>query len=315
MKFSIVIPTYNEEKDIAQTLNSLVKLDCDDYEVLVVDDSTDSTPDIVCRYADRGVHLIRPEVREGRCGARNLGILSAAGEVVVVLNADVHLPADFLRRIGAWYEQGYDYVLVRSEVSNMQDLLARYVECVGIVDHYRVDPGWMEWTEGFSCRREAAIRAGLFPVGYAVPICAGEDGYFGENLRALKVRKKIDLDTVVTHVAPASLAEYWDIRVGRGRGSPQVRRFLHGWSWPRIMLRASLRMVRTVLFAGTLLPMVMVCARAAQESPRGRADILPFCWAWLVEQAAFHVGEWKSIRQIRRAERRRQVRASHAARG
>jgi len=312
MKFSIVIPTYNEEKDIAATLDTIVALDWSDYEVLVVDDSTDGTPQVVARYADSGVRLIRPEVREGRCGARNLGILSASGEVVVVLNADVHLPVDFLRRIAAWYAQGYDYVLVKSKVENMHELLARYVECVGIVDHYRVDPAWMEWTEGFSCRREVAIRSGLFPVGFAVPICAGEDGYFGENLRAQKARKKIDLEIVVTHVAPASLTEYWDIRVGRGRGSPQVRRFLHCWSWPRIVTRALLRLARTAVYAGTLVPMLYVCSRAARESQRGQADLLPFCWAWLVEQAAFHVGEWKSIAQIRRAEKRqeRNVRAA-----
>lgn len=306
MKFSIVIPTYNEEKDIAATLDTLIALDWGDYEVLVVDDSTDSTPQVVGRYASRGVRLIRPEVREGRCGARNLGILSATGDVVVVLNADVHLPTDFLGRIAAWYEQGYDYVLVKSEVENMQDLLARYVECVGIVDHYRVDPEWMEWTEGFSCRRELAIRAGLFPVGFAVPICAGEDGYFGENLRAQKARKKIDLSIVVTHVAPAGLPEYWDIRVGRGKGSPQVRRFLHGWSWSRIVIWALLRLARTAVYAGTLVPMLYVCSKAARESSRGQADLLPFCWAWLIEQAAFHVGEWKSIAQIHRAEKSRE---------
>ncbi len=305
MKFSIVIPTYNEEHDIGGTLDSLVALDWADYEILVVDDSTDSTPEIVKGYAQRGVHLIQPTVREGRCGARNLGILQASGDVVVILNADVRLAEDFLRRISHWYAQGYEYVLVKSEVSNLGDVFARYVECMGIVDHYRVDPQRMEWTEGFSCRREVAIRAGLFPVGFAVPICAGEDGYFGENLRALKARKKIDLETVVTHVAPARLPEYWAIRVGRGRGSPQVRRFLHGWTWRRIILRASLRIVRTTVFTGLLIPMVYLCAKAARESPRRFADIPAFCWAWLIEQIAFHVGEWRSILEIRRAESRR----------
>lgn len=304
MKFSIVVPTYNEERDIASTLDSLVALDWDDYETLVVDDSTDRTPDIVQAYADRGVRLIRTGKREGRCGARNLGILESAGEVVVILNADVHLPRDFLRRIVLWYEQGYDYVLVRSVVDNMSDLYARYVECMGIVDHYRVDPNRMEWTEGFSCRREVAIRAGMFPVGFAVPICAGEDGFFGQNLRAIGARKKIDLDIMVTHVAPAAFVEYWYIRQGRGRGSPQIRRFLHGWGWPRITVRAALRLVKTGLWVGLFLPMLTVCHRGAKESPRGQADLLPFCWAWLVEQVAFHVGEWKSISEIRSVERK-----------
>ena len=137
----------------------------------------------------------------------------------------------------------------------------------------------MEWTEGFSCRRKMAIDAGLFPTGYAVPLCAGEDGVFGANLRKLGARKRIDLDIVVTHVAPASLSEYWYIRKGRGQGSPQVRRFLEGWSYGQIALRASLRVARTLLMSVTLLPMLWVCYRYAKASPRGRADLFPFCWA------------------------------------
>ncbi|HYF98354.1 MAG TPA: glycosyltransferase family 2 protein, partial [Coxiellaceae bacterium] len=190
MKFSIIIPTYNEEKDIAATLDTLVMLQWPDYEILVVDDSNDRTPDIVKTYADRKVQLLRPVKREGRCGARNLGIQKASGDIIVILNADVHLSADFLNRIAPYYADNYDYVLVRSVVENMKDLFARYVECQGIVDHYQSDPEWMEWTEGFSCRREVAIRAGLFPTGFPVPICAGEDGFFGENLRKIGARKK-----------------------------------------------------------------------------------------------------------------------------
>lgn len=304
MKFSIVIPTYNEEKDIAHTLDSLVALTWNDYEVLVVDDSTDSTPEIVARYAPKGVKLIRPEKREGRCGARNLGILSATGDVVVILNADVHLPQDFLTRLAHWYTEGYDYVLVRSEVENMQDVFARYVECMGIVDHYRVNPEWMEWTEGFSCRRELAIRAGLFPVGYPVPICAGEDGIFGTALRATGAKKKIDFHILVTHVSPSTLEEYWHIRSGRGRGSPQVKRFIKKWSYPKIVLWSTLRVARTIFQVTLLAPMLRITWRAAKTSPQGLKDWAPFCYAWLIEQAAFHIGEWTSIAEVWEAERR-----------
>ena len=302
MRFSIVVPSYNEEKDIAQTLDSLVALDWPDYEIIVVDDSSDSTPDIVRRYAENGVKLIRPPVREGRCGARNLGIMAATGEVVVILNADTHLPFDFFRRIESHYSAGADYVLVRSVVENLSDLFARYVESSGVALFYEQDPQLMEWTEGFSCRRELAIRAGLFPTGYAVPICAGEDGFFGENLRKLGARKIVDLDIVVTHVAPALFDEYWAIRKGRGQGSPQVRRFLQKWGFFRISLRASMRMARTFLMTATLLPMLLVCFRYARVSPRGARDALPFCWAWLIEQIAFSVGELQSVVRIYRAE-------------
>ena len=302
MRFSIVVPTYNEEQDIAGTLEALVKLDYPDKEILIVDDSTDSTPEIVARYVDRGIRLIRPEKRGGRCEARNIGILEATGEVVVILNADVRLPRDFLDRILPYYENGYDYVLVRSRVSNMGDLFARYIECRSIVDHYRDNSSQMEWTEGFSCRRSTAIEAGLFPARFAVPICAGEDGFFGGGLRRISARKVIDLDIMVEHIAPASFLEYWHIRKGRGKGSPQIRRFLNKWPMGRIRAWAILRLIKTAVYILTLFPMLSVVWRISRESPRKHRDVIPFINAWLIEQIAFHLGEWESIAEIARAE-------------
>lgn len=302
MKFSIVVPTYNEEHDIGKTLESLVNLDWPDFEVLVVDDSTDNTPNIVKTFSDRGVKLIRPAKREGRCGARNLGILQATGEVVVILNADTHLPKNFFHLLTPHYEAGADYVLVSSVVENMEDLFARYVECVGKVMFYNRDPSNIEWTEGFSCRRQSAIDAGMFPTGFAVPICAGEDGFFGTSLRALGAKKKVDLNIVVTHVAPASLSEYWYIRKGRGQGSPQIRRFLEKWSFARITIRASLRVVKNFLMATTIVPMALVCYRYCKVSDKGIRDLIPFCWAWIIEQASFSVGEFQSVWKIYKAE-------------
>ena len=304
MKFSIVIPTYNEEQDIGGTLDALMALDHPDFEIVVVDDSTDRTPEIVRTYASRDVHLIRPEIREGRCGARNLGILSAAGDVVVILNADVRPQPDFLRRIQQYYEAGYDYVLVKSEVLNRQDLYARYVAAMADSIEVGADPSWMEWTEGFSCRKSLAIQAGLFPVGFAVPICAGEDGVFGTNLQRLGARKKIDFSIVVPHIAPGHLAEYWQIRKGRGKGSPQIRRFLQGWHFWQITGWASVRLLKNLAAVLTLLPMVFTVMSAVRYSKNGMRDFFPFIWAWIVEQTAFHVGEWQSIVEIRRAEHR-----------
>jgi glycosyltransferase involved in cell wall biosynthesis len=302
MKISIVVATYNEENDIAATLDSLVALQWPNFEIIVVDDSNDRTPDIVRSYENRGVRLIRPDKREGRCGARNLGIIESAGEVVVILNADVHLPVDFLSSIAEHYAQGADYVLVRSVIANPEDLFARYIESVGLYDYYGENQRPMEWTEGFSCRRSIAIDAELFPTGYAVPLCAGEDGVFGDNLHKLGAKKIIDLNIVCEHIAPASFSEYWYIRKGRGHGSPQVRRFLQGWSFGHITIRATLRILRTVMMMITLLPMLYVNYRYAKKSPGGLSDLFPFCWAWLVEQIAFSVGEWESLFQIRRAE-------------
>ena len=305
MKFSIVVPTYNEENDIAGTLDALTSLDHPDREIIVVDDSTDSTPEIVRRYEAKGVRLVRPAKREGRCGARNLGILESTGDVVVILNADVRPRKDFLRRLASCYEQGYEYVLVNAQVANTDDLFARYIDAMAAAEESG-DPSWMEWTEGFSCRREVAIKAGMFPTGFAVPICAGEDGFFGTNLKNLGARKKIDFTITVDHVAPASFAEYWQIRKGRGRGSPQIRRFLQKWPIGVIAAWAMLRIVKTMVYIGLVAPMAYAVGRATRHSKKGVRDFVPFLWAWLIEQIAFHVGEWESIFEIMRAERHMQ---------
>lgn len=298
LKFSIIIPTYNEENDIRGTLECLKLLDYPIYEILVVDDSTDATPKIVAEYENFGVKLIRPPTREGRCGARNLGIINATGNVVVILNADVRLPKCFLEKIKAHYDHGADYVLVRSTVDNLDDLYARYVDAVGAYDFYGPNPQDMEWTEGFSCKRSLAIEAGLFPTGFLVPLVAGEDKIFGENLKALGAKKVVDLTINCTHIAPASLSEYWSIRKGRGAGTPQVRRFVDEWSFLRIGLIASLRVARTAVQAITIIPMLIICRKYAKNSKYGLSDQIPFCWAWLVEKVAFCIGEWQSLLSI-----------------
>lgn len=305
MKFSIVIPTYNEEDDIAATLEALQGLDYADREIIVADDSTDRTPEIVRQYADKGVRLIHP-AGGGRCEARNIGIQEAAGEVVVVLNADVHLPADFLNRLVNHYKNGADYVLVDAKVANPQDLFARYIDGLGRVV-YRQGAGCnyknIEWTEGFSCRREAALKAGLFPTGFPVPICAGEDGWFGEGLRNFGAKKVVDLSIMVEHVAPASFRGYWHCRAEKGAGSAQVHRFLNRWPWWKILVWNTLKTLRLLVRIGTLAPGLGACLNAVRYSDRGMADLWPFFYAYAVDQVAAQVGEWQASFAIMKKER------------
>ena len=314
MKFSIIIPTYNEANDIAATLEALLDLDYPDQETIVVDDSTDRTPEIVRQYGDKGVRLIHPG-GGGRCEARNIGIREAAGEVVVLLNADVRPRTDFLKRLAPHYQQGADYVLVEARVANRQDLFARYVDCVSQVFYGRganCNYDNMEWTEGFSCRKEAALKAGLFPTGFPVPICAGEDGFFGNGLRGIGAKKVIDLSLRVEHLVPASFREFWHNRKGRGAGSAQVHRFLDRWPFWRILLWNSLKTVKTLVWLATLAPALGTCLNAVRYSDRGMSDLFPFFYAYAVEQVAAQWGEWQATCAI--LEKERQHRAGKPCR-
>lgn len=84
---SVVIPSYNAEKYIEETINSVLAQTFQDLEVVVVDDgSSDRTCEIVQSYPER-VRLIK-QTNGGVCRARNRGLSEARGEFVCFLDHD-----------------------------------------------------------------------------------------------------------------------------------------------------------------------------------------------------------------------------------
>ena len=96
---SIVVPVYNAEAFLRETLDSVFALDYEPFEVIVVDDgSTDGSAAIAESYL--GVRCIRQENR-GPSEARNEGILIARGEFVAFVDSDdVVLPDKLSVQVG-----------------------------------------------------------------------------------------------------------------------------------------------------------------------------------------------------------------------
>lgn len=296
---SIVVPTYNEAEDIGRTLDALVQLDYPRREIIIVDASTDDTPLIVRQYEQRGVRLLEQEGSGGRAAARNQGIRAARGEIVVILNADVFPSPDFLRRIISCYqEDDVDYLLVESQVANTQFLFPRYLEAQH--RHTYEEQTWLNWTEGFSCRRDAALAVGLFPETHPIPLCAGEDAIFSGSLERHGYRKAINRSIVVPHVAPHRLSAYWSQRYGRGRGVPLRLHLVDGvplWLLRPYILWNLLTTVGRILL---VVPVLIYAGRLALHSPRKQLDILPFAFARVIEIVANRVGEWVGYRELAR---------------
>ncbi len=90
---SVIIPTLNESKAIAQTITPLLRQP--NVEVIVVDGkSQDDTASIV-----RHLGLTPLTCQEGRGAQINLGASVARGEHLLFLHADTTLPADFAQRV------------------------------------------------------------------------------------------------------------------------------------------------------------------------------------------------------------------------
>ena len=93
---SIVIPLYNKEKQIANTLQSVFKQTFQDFEIVVVDDgSTDNSVEEVEKFDDSRIRLIY-QTNAGVSAARNRGIEEARGELIAFLDADDEWKPEYL---------------------------------------------------------------------------------------------------------------------------------------------------------------------------------------------------------------------------
>jgi cellulose synthase/poly-beta-1,6-N-acetylglucosamine synthase-like glycosyltransferase len=100
---SVVIPTYNEAAKIKNKIENTMQLDypADKLELVIVDCSTDATPDIVQNLSKTypQIKLIREIERKGLATSLNIGYSSSSGKVVVKSDCDaITLTKDALRR-------------------------------------------------------------------------------------------------------------------------------------------------------------------------------------------------------------------------
>jgi dolichol-phosphate mannosyltransferase len=114
--FSLVVPVLNEEEVIADTCWTLTKtLDGlgMPYEVLVVDNgSTDATPRLLADIcaADARWKFIRLSRNFGYQNSITAGMLAAAGDAVMVIDADLQDPVELIPVFVAKWLEGYDVV-------------------------------------------------------------------------------------------------------------------------------------------------------------------------------------------------------------
>ncbi len=117
-KLSVIVPCYNAEQWIAETMESLLSQTYGNIEILAVDDgSLDATVEIVRSFAQRDARLrLIQQENAGVSAARNNGIDNASGEYIAFCDADDWLEPEAYEEMIALLEgEGSDIVFCEFE--------------------------------------------------------------------------------------------------------------------------------------------------------------------------------------------------------
>jgi len=117
MLISVIVPCYNEAQVIVETNHQLVatlaRLEQLDFEIIYVDDgSSDTTPDLLreIQAADQHARVVRLSRNFGHQLAVSAGLEHAAGDAVVIIDADLQDPPEVILEMVARWHDGYHVV-------------------------------------------------------------------------------------------------------------------------------------------------------------------------------------------------------------
>ena len=124
---SVIVPVYNEESNIDNCLNSLLKQNYKKYEILVVDNnSTDNSQKKIRQLMEKNKKIkLFVEKRQGAASARNTGINKSRGEILLFIDADCIAQKDWIKRI------------IQPIIKNNEEVVMGFEEQIG--DNYWIN--------------------------------------------------------------------------------------------------------------------------------------------------------------------------------
>jgi len=128
---SINIPTFNSEKTLKKTLDSIVKQNYKNYEIVIVDHySTDKTLEIAKKYT-KNIFMDKKRL----LGSRRIGANKSKGEIILVIDSDQVLEPTLLKRIEEEFsKEDIDMAILEERSYQPQNLVEKMTD----IDRQRV---------------------------------------------------------------------------------------------------------------------------------------------------------------------------------
>ncbi len=136
-RVSVLVPCYNEEETIANTIRQLSLLDYPNYEIIVINDgSSDGTVYEMSRILPDypNVRFVSLEENSGKANALYIGLLAATGEILLCVDSDSYVMPDALKHMVPHFTNRYNgervgAVTGNPRVRNRSSLLAKIQLC------------------------------------------------------------------------------------------------------------------------------------------------------------------------------------------
>lgn len=108
---SIIMPSWNTERFIAETIQSVIDQTYVNWELLIVDDcSSDNTDEVVASFKDDRIKYLHNEKNSGAALTRNKAMREARGEWIAFLDSDdVWMPKKLEHQISFMMKNGYSF--------------------------------------------------------------------------------------------------------------------------------------------------------------------------------------------------------------
>jgi|TARA_B100001093_G_scaffold520093_1_gene612622 dolichol-phosphate mannosyltransferase len=136
-KLSIIVPVYNEEKNIPEFLNRLLatlkKINIDYEIIFLLDPSTDNTEELIINETKKNnkIKLIVFSRRFGQPSATMAGIHHSSGERCVIIDCDLQDPPELIEDMNQKMDEGFDAVLARRRSRKGETLIKKLITKIG----------------------------------------------------------------------------------------------------------------------------------------------------------------------------------------